>query len=135
MSTTRIPRVAAPARWQHAAATTAIVLAAVSVGIATATTADAKPKNPGPGLTEFLNCFQAHADAINPDNTKISHEALLVIAENCCTDLGGTYNEGRDACYLPNGDVGRTQQASPTPPPPGATAVLPPGVNTRTGIQ
>lgn len=106
---------------RRASTTAAIVVAVLALGTATATTAVAKPK-PKPGLNEFLSCVQSHADAINPDNTKISHEALIAIAQNCCTNLGGIYNESHDDCYLPNGDVGK-----PQPLPTGATAALPPG--------
>jgi hypothetical protein len=113
-------------RWRRVAATAAIGLAALSVATATATTADAKPKKPGAGAAQYWNCVVAQEDSqTGGHRTNISWEARGLIYENCCTDLGGIYNERTLECYLPNGETAKPQQ-SPVVPPPGATAVLPP---------
>jgi hypothetical protein len=118
-------------RSSRLAATTTIIIAVVAVGIAAATTAEAQPKKPG--NHEYLNCVYANLDSINKDYNKIPLDAYLQVAENCCTDLGGIYNENTYECYLPNGETGSVSPPSPPRPSPGATVILPPGADTRVG--
>jgi hypothetical protein len=124
-----------PRRWRQIAATATIFIAAVAVGTAAATTADAKPKKPGAGANQYWSCVVAQEDAqTGGHHIDISWEARGLIYENCCTDLGGIYNEQTLECYLPNGDTAKPQPTPPTPPP-GATAVPPPGALNPAGLQ
>jgi hypothetical protein len=112
------------AQWRRIASSAAVLLALVSVGAATATPADAKPKKPG--LDQYANCIRTQLNSINQDWSKIPNDAVRAALENCCTNLGGIFNENTKECYLPNGDTAKPPTSPPVPPP-GATAVLPPG--------
>jgi hypothetical protein len=86
----------------------------------------------------------AHAD-IKKFNDCIKGATIQgSVVKDCCAYAGGTYNpsdsHGEETCeFAANSviDPGRQEgtTTNPAPPPPGATAILPPGANTRAGIQ
>jgi hypothetical protein len=60
-------------------------------------------------------------------------DQYLEALSNCCTNLGGIYNERTQDCYLPDGTT--IQHTQPPTVPPGTRANLPPGADKRAGIQ
>lgn len=105
------------------AATGAVLIAATAL----APPATAEPKQT-PGQA-FTNCVLAAWDK----NPMMDYAQKQKLAEDCCLNIGGIFNERTHTCYLP---VDNITVAVPNPPvvPPGATAVIPPGVDQR-GIQ
>jgi len=106
-------------------------MAAVSVAIIFAPTSAAEPKK-SQGQT-FIDCVLA---AWNK-NPYMGDAQKQAVAEDCCLNIGGIFNESTHTCYLPvnNITVEEPNPPPPPPPPPGATAILPPDVNSRAGIQ
>ena len=94
----------------------AAALAAVS--IASAGAAEAKPNKPA-GVNDYNACIVAGL----PDIATASQKRIKEVHSNCCTDLGGIFNEMNGLCYLPNGDTARGAGS----PKPGTVVVLPPG--------
>lgn len=116
------------ARWRQIAATSAIFIAAASAAAIVAPTSAAEPKK-GQGQA-FTDCVLA---AWN-NNPTMGYAEKQQVAEDCCLNLGGIFNEAAHTCYLPvNNITVEVPNPSPTPPP-GATAILPPDLNTR-GMQ
>jgi hypothetical protein len=115
-------------RWWQIAVTSAILLATVPLATATAITADAKPKQ-----TAGQQFDQCVADLVkyNKDHRQIPD--MNAIQGACCININGSLETEDDGttfkdCIFPDA-------AGRTPPPPGATAILPPGANTRAGSQ
>jgi hypothetical protein len=110
-------------QWRPVATTTAILIAALSVGTAAATTADAEP-NDGSGfdINGYLACIAWNNEHGFSDDT------------GCCFQAGGHW-------YPPSGTKSAfcspivLSDDSSRPPAPGATVILPPGSNTRAGVQ
>lgn len=111
------------ARWRRITSCATALLGVVSVGVASAGIAEAKPKKPGDH--EYTSCVETNLDGINKDHTKIPLDAYFQVLENCCTDLGGIYNENTARCYLPNGETGSVTPPTQRPVP-GSVVVLPP---------
>jgi hypothetical protein len=93
----------------------------------------AEPDSNGWDADNFKACL---AQIPAGDNDYTYHYFL------CCQQSGGTPTDRPDlkGCAIPtgNGVMGQEHQldtTDPAPPPPGATVILPPGVNTRAGIQ
>ena len=82
--------------------------------------ANAEPNGP------FGNAFERCAlDAFNLYiNDKISWELYLQEKSDCCTILGGTYNDQKDECYFDDEPT-----VNDTKPRPGATVLRHPGEN------
>jgi hypothetical protein len=108
-------------------AVAAVFVAAMSV--ATASTADAKPKTP-PG-EQFDQCV---ADLVKYNKDRGQTPDMNAIQGACCININGslmTQDDGvtfKDCVFPDASSAGR-----PTPPAPGATVILPPGSNTRAG--
>jgi len=107
-------------------AVAAIFVAAMS--IAAASTADAKPKSPA---DQFSQCV---ADLVKYNKDHGQTPDMNAIQGACCININGSLETQDDGvtfkdCVFPDASpAGR-----PTPPPPGATVILPPGSNTRAG--
>jgi hypothetical protein len=108
------------------AATAAIFIAVVSVAVVVAPTSAAEPKRT-PGAQAFMDCFSAAWDK----NPTMSYATKQKVAEDCCLNLGGIFNESTHTCYLPANNITVAEPTERPVPPSGATAVLPPGVDTR----
>lgn len=126
------------------AAAAAVIVAACVVSFNAAETADAKPKPPA-GVNDYYGCISDQIQQVKKKNGgSYTARDMYNARFDCCITLGGTSNPGPDAndpligatCTLPDGSVARPDdQSSGGPPLPGATVVLPPGVDTRAGIQ
>jgi hypothetical protein len=125
MNTSPSRLAASSPQWRQIAASTAMFITVVSVAITVATTADAKPK--APGTNQYYSCIASRLKSINSDVSQIPNDAVFEVWEDCCLDLGGTYNENTKECYMPDKSIGRPE------PPAGATAIIPPGLNTVEG--
>jgi hypothetical protein len=118
-------RITTPSSWRQIAVAT-ILVAAISV--ATASTADAKPKSPA---DQFSQCV---ADLVKYNKDHGQTHDMNAIQGACCININGsleTQDDGvtfKDCVYPDASSAGR-----PAPPAPGATAILPPGSNTRAG--
>lgn len=106
-------------------------ITALGAGLITATAlatpCSAEPKQT-PGQA-FTNCVLAAWEK----NPSMDYGKKQKLAEDCCLNIGGIFNERTHTCYLP---VDNITVAEPIPgpvAPPSATAV-PPGVDQR-GIQ
>ena len=121
-----IPTMHAASFRRAGAATAAIFIAVVSVAVVVAPTSVAEPKRT-PGAQAFTDCVFAAWDK----NPTMSYATKQKVAEDCCLNLGGIFNESTHTCYLPANNITVAEPAEPPVPPPGATAVLPPGVDTR----
>lgn len=150
MTTNHDTQTAAPPRRRITKTAKLIIAAgAIALGAMSLSPATANAEKRGPNGDAFHDCamdaFRKFRDGTIDWNSYKSQE------EDCCLNLGGTYNEETDECYIdgeptadrpkpPPGatvilppDVGQTQ-LGPTQPP-AATANLHPGLNTRAGIQ
>jgi hypothetical protein len=130
MSTDSIPHSAAPPRWRQFATVT-FFIAAITLGSAPAS---AEPGSSVQG-TQMDHCVTNGVSAGADKNAVIA---------SCCKSLGGTVSansQGTTSCQFPDGNTWTAPldqqqgESGPTPPPPGATAILPPGSNTRAGTQ
>lgn len=114
-------------RWRHIAATSAIFSATVAVAAMVATPAAAEPRQPGQ-VDGFNSCFM---DAWNKKQT-MSYAEKQKVAEECCLNVGGTFNETAHVCYLGANNI---TVAVPNPQPPAPTratiAPLPPGATNK----
>lgn len=107
--------------------TTLIAAAALAaVSVASAGGAEAKPNKPA-GVNDYNKCIVAGL----PDIATASQERIKQVHSNCCTDLGGIFNEMNGLCYLPNGDTARGSGS----PRPGSVVVLPPGGTSARNVQ
>lgn len=116
-----------PARWPHIAAPSVIFSATVAVAAMVATPAAAEPRQPGQ-RDSFNSCF---FDAWNKKPT-MSYAEKQKVAEDCCLNVGGIFNETAHVCYLGADNV-TVAVPNPTPPPPtrATIAPLPPGATNR----
>ncbi len=112
------------ARWRPIAAMGAALITATAL----ATPCTAEPKQP-PAQT-FTNCVLA-AWAKSP---AMDYNQKQKLAEDCCLNVGGIFNERTHTCYLPVDNITVAEPNPPAVPPPTATAVIPPGSDQR-GIQ
>ena len=112
------------------AAAAAMFIAVVSVAVVVAPNSAAEPKRT-PGAQAFMDCFYAAWDK----NPTMSYATKQKVAEDCCLNLGGIFNESTHTCYLPANNITVAEPTEPPVPPPGATAAPHPGSNTRAGIQ
>jgi hypothetical protein len=108
------------AQWRHIATATAIFSVAVSVAAVVATPVAAKPKDPGQ-RDNFLNCFWAGWNK----NPYMGASAKQNLAEDCCLNAGGIYNETAHTCYLGVDNI-TVDVPNPTPPPPTRATIAPP---------
>ncbi len=70
-------------------------------------------------------------DAWNKKPT-MSYTEKQKVAEECCLNAGGTFNEGAHVCYLGADNITVAVPNPPPPPPTRATpAPLPPGATNR----
>ena len=113
------------------ALTAATIIAAIQVTTVAPAIANAEP-NKSFLQDYYSECARNAFSSFKGD--LLSYDQYLEALSNCCTNLGGIYNERTGDCYLPDGTpIQHTQPPLVTPP--GARAVPPPGANTRTGIQ
>jgi hypothetical protein len=110
-----------------AGATAATLYAAMT--LAPVSIATAQPKNPASDYSKCVgNALVARGQDVNPTN-----EQFQAASFDCCVIIGGQWVGNYPAGYC---DVSNTSyDPSRNPPPPGATAILPPDVNTRAGTQ
>ncbi|MDT5082567.1 MAG: hypothetical protein QOJ80_7204 [Mycobacterium sp.] len=118
-------RITISSKWRPLAVA-AIFVAAMSVAAATA---DAKPKQ-----TAGQQYDQCVIDAVKYNVDHGTTPDMNLIQGGCCGYIGGTIVTADDGvtfkdCIYPDAPAGQ-----PTPPP-GGTAVLHPGENTRAGDQ
>ena len=107
------------------ATATAAVFVALSVTVVVSPTAAAEPRQT-PGAKAFSDCVFAGWSK----NVSMSYAAKQQVAEDCCLNLGGIFNESTHTCYLPANNMTVAEPAEP-PVAPGPTAVLPRGADTR----
>jgi hypothetical protein len=124
----------ATSRWGQVGAISAIVIATLLGAAATATTADAKPRG---GIEDFNQCV---ADAVNYRQAHGFDINMDEIKGGCCGAIGGEVVTEPDGttfkdCVFDVQNAPGQSSPSPTPPQPGATVMLPPGLNTRAGAQ
>jgi hypothetical protein len=130
-------------RRSHRFGAAAAVLVATSfVSFSAAETAEAKPRQPA-GVNEYYSCISDQIQLVKKKNGgSYTARDMYNARFDCCITLGGTSTPGPDAndpligatCNLPDGSIARPDdQSSGGPPLPGA--VLPPGLDTRAGIQ
>gem|GEM_PF-4786107 len=129
-----------PARRRRATAAAAIFVAVLSVNTVAAPIVRAEPPDPSQGdIDAFNGCLWSALNAIKAKNGRFTETDVQNAATNCCENLAGTANthKGRYVeCYMPDGStIIADEQGTSRAPLPTATAVLPPGSNTRTGIQ
>jgi hypothetical protein len=120
-------RITTSTKWRPLAVA-AIFVAAMSVAAAT-NTADAKPKQ-----TAGQQYDQCVIDAVKYNLDHGTTPDMNLIQGGCCGYIGGTIVTEDDGvtfkdCIYPDAPAGQTT------PPPGGTAILHPGVNTRAGDQ
>ena len=112
--------------WRRVATTTALLLAALSVGTAAATTAAAEP-NDGSGfdMNGYLACIAWNNEHGYSDDS------------GCCFQAGGHWypSSGNKSAFCSPIVLSDDSSRPPPPPAPGATVILPPGSNTRAGLQ
>ncbi|MDT5011856.1 MAG: hypothetical protein QOH57_3473 [Mycobacterium sp.] len=102
----------------------AIFVTAMSV--ATAFTADAKPKSPA---QQFSQCV---ADLVKYNKDHGQTPDMDAIQGACCININGTLMTQDDGVTFKDCVFADTSAGRPTPPA-GATVILPPGSNTRAG--
>jgi hypothetical protein len=136
-----MPTNTTPARRRRITTTTMVIVATAAIAagaVGSASPANAEPKKPG--ATDFYSCVDAKIRSIDNANRGGHTWQDIVDARNsCCAQLGGTWvtdhpgdPDSNGVCFMPDGSP--VKPSGPTAPLPGATAILPPGLNTR-GIQ
>jgi uncharacterized membrane protein len=124
-------------RMQRAATIAASLVAALSISAVTTGTATAEPKDP-PGVADYYSCLGKSLDGYNRDHSQISDRDFWSAAQACCAAMLGVWRSRDGSCTLPDGEQTKPSGQSGQPgqgPPPGATVILPPGVNARAGSQ
>jgi hypothetical protein len=124
MSTTRTNT-----RRRRMALAAATIIAAFQVVAGPSAIAHAEPKTFLQSY--YLECARNAFSSLKAD--LLTWDQYIEALSNCCTELGGIYNERTQDCYLPDGTTIR--DTHPPTVPPGTRANLPPGANTRAGIQ
>jgi hypothetical protein len=120
MSTTR-----SNTRRRRMALAGATIIAAFQVVAGAPAMAHAEPKS---FLQDFyMECARNAFSAFKADRT--TWNQYIEALSNCCTELGGIYNERTEECYLPDQTTIRFTQ--PPVVPPGTRANLPSGAGTR----
>jgi hypothetical protein len=125
MSTTRTHT-----RRRRMALGAATILAALQVATVAPAIANAEP-NKSFLQDYYTECALTAFSSLKAD--RLTWDQYLEALSNCCTNLGGIYNERTGDCYLPDGTT--IQHTQPPITPPKARAVPPPGANTRAEIQ
>jgi hypothetical protein len=126
MSTTPTPT------WRRRMAlAAATILATLQVATVAPAIANAEP-NKSFLQDYYTECARNAFSSLKGD--LLTWNQYIEALSNCCTNLGGIYNERTGDCYLPDQTTIRYTQP-PIVTPPTGRAVPPPGANTRAGMQ